>query len=178
MTLQTQQIDPTSDPMLPPHPDGQPWQFVLLYGDRMQAVADTATELLWLVVAGYDQIAADDIEGAFYARVDHAAGVAALVQHGVIQSAIDDGFELDDDVATTAMMSSKTELIPASVRDSVESWNYPVPLVLVATLYAPYTDQPAPAGDNVILVDPYTEKGYLASLHRLGLVTFTELSLA
>lgn len=178
MALLTQQIDGESGPMLPVHPDGQPWQFVMLYGDRMQAVADTATELLSLVVTGYDQLEPGDVEGAFLARFDHAAGVAALVQHSALQSALDAGYELTDDLATTAMMSAKTDPLPESVFMALPRWNGPVPLLLVASHYAPYTTLPAPVGDAVILVDPYTEKGYLASLDQLGLVTFRELSLA
>ncbi|PWJ25673.1 hypothetical protein ATK17_1809 [Branchiibius hedensis] len=177
MALLTSQIDGDGDPMLPVHPDGARWQFVMLFGDRMQAVADTATELLPLVVAGYDHIAADDIESAFLARFDHAAGVAAFVQHSALQAAIDGGYQLDDDVATTAMMSPKTDPLPGPVLGRAGVWGEPVPLVLVASHYAPYTELAAPSGDGVILVDPYTEKGYLAGLDQLGLVTFRELSL-
>ncbi|GAA3668802.1 hypothetical protein FB459_2164 [Yimella lutea] len=172
MALLQSTLEDGGQPLLPPHPHGDAWQFVMLFGDHQQAVADTASELLSLVIDGYGSIVDD--QSAFLARLDHAIAVSAGVQHSVVASAIDGGYQLDDDDVTTALLSNKGQ----PLRIPPESWDQPVALILVATHYAPYTDTPAPSGELVMLVDPSSEKEYLSALDALGLLTFRELNLA
>lgn len=53
----------------------------------------------------------------------------------------------------------------------IESWHHPVPLVLVTTLYAPYSDVPPVQGD-VVWLDPRDERFMLESLSDAGVVDF------
>ena len=62
----------------------------------------------------------------------------------------------------------------------VDVWRSDVPLVLVTTSYAPFTDVPRPMsveGDyefvkNIIWLDPSDELRFLQSLSRIGFITF------
>jgi hypothetical protein len=53
--------------------------------------------------------------------------------------------------------------------DEIAEWNHKVPLVLVATGYAPYNSTPRPTG-NVLWLDPFTETTYLETLAEIGLI--------
>ena len=50
-------------------------------------------------------------------------------------------------------------------------WTEDVPLVAVATDYAPFTARPAPTG-RVVMLDPSSEMGFCLSLAALGLFEF------
>ena len=45
---------------LPARPDGTPWPLLLVHGDQITG-ADTAAELLAVLIPGYGQIAHDDV---------------------------------------------------------------------------------------------------------------------
>lgn len=52
----------------------------------------------------------------------------------------------------------------------VTQWDSQIPLYLMATAHAPYTDVPLPTGAAVYPIDPYTETTLVASLADAGLL--------
>lgn len=123
---------------------------------------------------GYAHIPDTDegAERAFTTLLDHAYNVARTMQEGLAAAATNDGRwdpaeAVEDEL--TAILGDRRD--PISLDGP---WQHPVPLVLVASHYAPVTDTPVPAGD-VILLDPADELIYLKSLDRAGLIKLTQL---
>ncbi|EPD32930.1 hypothetical protein QP568_09740 [Propionimicrobium lymphophilum] len=67
----------------------------------------------------------------------------------------------DPDIVELLTRPDRTSVIP------LESWEHPVPLVLVQTLYAPHSDVP-PVQGNVSWIDPLDDKRMLDSFNELG----------
>ncbi len=55
----TQTADEADTLTAPPHEGDDPWPFVLLHNDMDTTCADTATELVGVLIPGYDTIPAD-----------------------------------------------------------------------------------------------------------------------
>ena len=169
---------PLTEP-IPTRADGTPWPFMLLRGG-LATGADSATELVGELIAGYDEIPTDDEghDAASWQRALSSVQIAGQFQEGLMAKATEDGSfnvaEAGEDVLT-AMLGDKSQPLHAfPVTDDgpkTTVWNQPVPLVLLATLYAPYTGVPAPTG-RIAWIDPATETFYLESLASLGLLTF------
>lgn len=53
---------------------------------------------------------------------------------------------------------------PTKTQDGVDEWTCPIPLVLVATAYEPYSPVPAPVGETVWWIDPIEDATLLGSL--------------
>lgn len=67
----------------------------------------------------------------------------------------------------TALVAPK-----AGVQLQMDVWPFEVPLYLLASQYAPYTDMPLPIGEHVVIVDPSTERTVLDGLGALGAIDF------
>lgn len=129
----------------------------------------TRTDLTGYLIEGYSEIPegpAGD-EKALIARYRSAVNVANTTQGLVAGQATESG-EFDPATETedtlTTLFTEKDQKI-----DEIAEWNHKVPLVLVATGYAPYNSTPRPTG-NVLWLDPYTETTYLESLAEIGLI--------
>ena len=156
----------------PTREDGASWPFALLVGDDT-VYADTRTELVAHVIPGYVDFAGDEAGDvlAFLARVDSAAGIVAEVQAVVLASATEDGdfvAEDESEIILTALLTPRgTGLI-----DGVEFggvWTHEVPLLLLTTDYAPFTES-VPITGNVEYFDPSNETTYLEGLQSFGFV--------
>lgn len=141
-------------------------------------VADSVTELVGALIAGYDTIpfgdmaSAEDHDEALGMRYEHAVLMASVIQQGVLSEAANSG-SFDpatvDEVTLTALFRDK------KVALDVPQWSSELPLVLVRTDYAPFTQRTLPTG-TVAFLNPATESEYLSSLHELGLVEVYALS--
>ncbi|MBT2504290.1 hypothetical protein [Curtobacterium sp. ISL-83] len=120
------------------------------------------TDVVAAIIDGYD---ATDTQEAFLQRLDFAVKTAAF-QQGILAVISQEEGTLD--IATagedtlTAFFADRSE--PAKVTE----WTSPVPLVHVATHYERYGELPRPTGENVHLLDPYTEVTLLLSLQEMG----------
>jgi len=174
----------------PPRDDHGAWPFLLLHaGDTTQrpqdislTFADTATELVGVLIPGYDAIphrsgaegaglrtpSDADHDEALWLRYGQAVATAELIQQHILAAAVTNG-DFDPaaapEDALTALLGDKTDVFTG------EQWRWNVLLVLIATDYAPFTGVPRPTG-RVAYLDPSTETTYLTSLHEAGLVRF------
>lgn len=138
-------------------PDGA--RFALLMSGSADVVfAETRSGITDLVVAGHGE--ADSDEDRVGLRSDFLAELAAHVQGAVLSSVGTGG--LDEDALTVLLHDRATDVV------ELEEWDSNVPLLLMATGYAPYTDVPAPVGDTILWLDPATETTFLDSLARAG----------
>jgi len=104
-------------------------------------------------------------------RYDQAVQTVTVLQESHLAAATNNG-DFDPALASedtlTTMLGGKTVVFTG------EQWpEQSVPLYLIATDYAPFTDVPRPAG-NVVYLDPSMETAYLISLHEMGLVRFLQ----
>jgi len=190
MRVTTPYVDEPGTFPAPPHEGHGAWPFLLLHaGDAAQhptdislTFADTATELVGVLIPGYDAIPHSsgsncagsgtpsdaDHDEALWLRYGQAVATAALIQQRILAAAVTNG-DFDPaaapEDALTALLGDKTDVFTG------EQWRWNVLLVLIATDYAPFTDVPRPTG-RVAYLDPNTETTYLTSLHEAGLVRF------
>ena len=162
---------PGTGPEPPPHESV--WPFLMAHGDQI-TWADTRTELVGALIDGYDGIldGPDGLAEATWARYRQAVAVAADVQASILLDATEKGAFDPEQLAATpdgeavlnALMVERT--VPLT---EMAEWTFEVPLVLVATDYAPFTDRPQPSG-RIIWMDPSDEARHLDSLERVGRV--------
>jgi hypothetical protein len=156
-----------------PPPHESLWPFLMAHGDQI-TWADTRSELVAVLIDGYDEIAdtPDGVTEATWARYRQAVAVAADVQASILADATDKGTFDPEMLAATpegetilnALMVERT--VPLT---EVSEWTFEVPLVLVDTDYAPFTERARPDG-RIIWIDPSDEARYLDSLERVGRV--------
>lgn len=171
-------IDPTvSGPRLPCHPDGGQWVYSVLDGSGTITLSDSATDLVGLTIPGYDALAETD-EGhdeALGMRYEFIIELARRTQESLVNqlvaSAALDLSTLGEDTLTALFADRVLPFEGVTGPDGQISfeWTEVVPLVLIATDYAPYTECEMPTG-RIIRLDPSTEVTFLRSLHELGII--------
>jgi len=161
--------DPITETRLPARPDGTPWPLLLVHGSDMTG-ADTAGELLALLIPGYDRIADDDAghDEALWRRYESAVATAGELQETLIATA---SLRSDFDAARAGEAGLTALLADKTVPCEIPQWRHPVPLVLIDTDYEPFTPRPRPEG-RVIYLRPAQEHDYLASLAEAGLIQY------
>ena len=159
------------------HPDGGAWPFAMTKGEQT-VFSDTAGGILAHIIPGYDQIADADVENsnrpghdeALIVRWQSAVATASEIQAFICADlALEERFDpaAETETTLTALFGDKT--IPI---ETFEVWDHEViPLVLVATDYAPFTER-TPVTGNVLWLDPSDEVAYLRSLANLGVISF------
>lgn len=153
----------------PVREDGTPFPFGLAWEDRA-VLAETRTELTAELIDGYAELPETE-EGdteALYARYRASVQIANTLQQVLAANAAEEGTfdpSTQSEDVLTAIFTDRSEKI-----DEIAEWtNKDVPLVLVATEYAPYGTATKPAG-NVLWVDPFTETTFLKTLSDIGIV--------
>ena len=151
---------------IPAH-GGGPWPFVFVGPDGAAVFSDTRTEIVDAMIDCYpavlDPLSMDD--QALEARIDSLASLGSQAQAGILASLSDQEelLPLLDDVKLTALFAPKDSWpIP------ITTWDEQIPLLLLATNFAPFTETPAPSGERIIWLDPTTETTYLDALSKLG----------
>lgn len=153
-----------------PPPHESIWPFLMAHGDQI-TWADTRSELVGALIDGYDDLAdtPDGVAEATWARYRQAVAVAADVQASILMDATDSGDFDPEQLAATpegeailnALMVERT--VPLT---ELAGWAFEVPIVLIDTDYAPFTEAARPDG-RIIWIDPSDESRYLASLERV-----------
>ncbi|QOD05712.1 hypothetical protein [Pseudarthrobacter sp. BIM B-2242] len=142
--------------------------FAISFNDST-VFASTRTELTAQLIEGYAEIPEGEAgnEKALLVRYRSAVDIANTTQ-GLVAGQASESGQFDPATETedtlTALFTDKDQKI-----DEIAEWTHKVPLVLVASGYAPYNSTPRPTG-NVLWLDPYTETTYLESLAEIGLI--------
>jgi hypothetical protein len=149
-------------PTPPARPDGQPYQYEMVYG-AWRGYADTTDELAALLIPGYDQLT--DNTARLTARIRYATDVHVPLQASVAA---------DGDLSACTGEQRALLLGARDTPPAVTAWQAPVPLVLVSSFYEPAGPLPRPAaaaGSEIIWIEPQTSDTLLASLHAAGWIT-------
>lgn len=147
---------------------GEPYLFTMMVGSRT-VHADRNDELV-AEILGEEYLSEGDPTNAFEIRLGGALNIATAVQESIVASAVRRGDlndSEDESVWTPLLMPREIADAPAG------DWNHPVPLVLVTSLFDPWTRRSAPRG-NVVWIDPTDDVTLLESLQDCGLVRMVE----
>jgi hypothetical protein len=153
---------------MPTREDGNPFPFAMAYQDRA-VLADTRTELVADLIEGYAEIP-DTEEGnadALVARFETGVHVADQFQQIIAAQHVEEGrfdTKVESEDTLTAIFTPRREKL-----GEIAPWDHVVPLVLISTDYAPFTEVPAPEG-NIRWVNPYTETTFLDTMAELGVI--------
>jgi hypothetical protein len=133
--------------------------------------ADTVTDICETLIPGYDELdhTPDGDAEALVLRYDASVVIADDIQEQLLaQASADSKAQLsDEDLALVQASRHKAVRL-----DSV--WEKPVPLILISTHYAPYTELPAPDGE-IGFINPHSEVSFLESTSQLGIWNYTDL---
>lgn len=138
------------------------WGSALLHTDNSVVFGTTLTDLVASLIDDYPM---DGGLPALEARYDFAVDAAGQRQAFQAFAARQEGtFDetVESEEVLTSIFSAKDLHVP-----EFEVWGHQVPLVLIATDYAPATARPRPEG-NIQWIDPATELTLLKSLAALG----------
>lgn len=133
--------------------------------------ATSLTGILGELLPGYaEAVAANDDILLFELRLESLAAFAQIEQERLMAAASaalereepdSDGFPEE---LLTVTLSPKDGAIV-----ELDEWEFELPLYLLSTQYAPYTEVEAPRGEFVSILDPVSERGFLDALAALGL---------
>lgn len=151
---------------VPTKPDNTYYRYEMIHdGDARRAYADTHTDLVAALIAGYADIPFGATTDADAARLAHAGRIQVE-----LQAALNVAGGLDDfDQTTRTILTAPRHDPPQPGR----RWDVKIPLVCITTDYDPYTDWPAPDG-NIIWLDPTTETALLETLAAAGVIVLAE----
>ncbi|UQN30531.1 hypothetical protein [Brachybacterium kimchii] len=142
-------------------------QFSIRIGSR-EVSADRNDELLAAVI-GEEYLEEDDRELLFLMRLEQAILIATAVQESIVAGAV----QREDLDSTTDEDTWSTLLAGRESADPGPRWDSPVPLVLVSSLFSPFTGRERPTG-NIAWIDPADDVSMLDSLQGLGLIEIVE----
>ncbi|WP_263310286.1 hypothetical protein [Brachybacterium atlanticum] len=130
--------------------------------------ADRNDELLAALI-GPEYLEETDPEVLFLMRLEQAIVIATAVQESIVAAAVQrrDLDETTDEHIWTTLLAQRETADPG-VR-----WEHRVPLVLVSSLFAPYTDRDQPIG-NIAWIDPTDDVTMLDALQALGVIELSE----
>lgn len=171
-------IPPTADAdgnliLPPPPPDGGGWSYAAITTSGTMLVSDSATELVAAEIPGYADLPDDEagFEAALVARYEDLLIRADMFQYALMEAAqVGKVVNIDDLDKETRSALDQDKSVPFDWLPS-QDWRCPVPLILIATDYQPFTDRSIPQG-NVVFLDPFTELTYLQSLCLAGGIHF------
>lgn len=135
----------------------RPRYVALRISDAAQFAGDTISEVVDQLIPGHARMADDE---QLAARLDAIADAANLAQSLIVAS-VSDG-TLSEDALSVLLHDRRQEVV------DLAEWKSNIPLLLVASGYAPYTTLRVPAGPSVVLLDPATERSFLDALGAVG----------
>ena len=147
--------------------DPQQYPFVMTADEAI--IASTSITELVAVLPGIaeDYLSLDD-EQALYARHELAVQAAREAQDDLAR----DSELFDPDNAPEEVLTVLFGMPRSTSLAGLNRWDEPVPLVLISTDYAPFTEDLAPAG-NVKFINPADERSFpdtLMDVHLVDLV--------
>lgn len=139
------------------------YRYAVSSHDGSMTLAETATEMVDDIIYGYASLTHED---ALVRRYEVLVMLANAAQQQFVTAAAEYDrvvlADLDED-ALTALFCERSEPFTGT------EWHQKVPLILVETDYAPYTERPRPSG-RIVWVSPETEVTFLRSLETLGVI--------
>lgn len=164
-------LDPAASnvpPLAPRKPDGSLYRYEMLYaGYTQRTYADDHQTLVDALIEGYSRLSATDQWVARLAFMNRAAVVAQA--------------HLNTHPALPSLPLAQRTILQGSRHEPivVDTWDCPVPLILMATDYLPAGKIPKPRRTqgmppNVIYVDPSDDGTFIESLHDIAVVTLNE----
>lgn len=161
-------LEGTLPDTLPTREDGTGFPFAMAYQDRA-VLAETRTELVSDLIKEYADLpdTEDGNADALVARYESVVHVADQFQQIIAAQHVEEGkfdTKVESEETLTAIFTPRREKL-----GEIAPWNHVVPLVLISTDYAPFTEVPAPEG-NILWVNPYTETTFLNTLNDLGVI--------
>ena len=166
----------------PGHPDGAEWLYLVMWPNGDLVYSDNLSEVCVEAIQDdrYKDLLGDDSDEAhdecLVIRYEELVNLASKVQAWMVEEGADRGAidlaNAGEDVLT-ALFQDRRVPFAGVWRDGARSfeWTEDVPLVAVATDYAPFTARPVPTG-RVVMLDPSSEMGFCLSLAALGLFEF------
>lgn len=161
--------DPPSN--IPLRHDNTPYRYEMIFdGGKSRAYADTADELLGVLITGYETMSQDQ---QLVARIEHAVRTQATLQARI-------------NAAHDLSQCSPDELVVLrghrNTPPEVEVWTCPVPLVLVDVFYKPIGNLPRPSSGivdveqppNLLWLSPTEPYDFLVSLHEAEVIILNE----
>lgn len=153
---------------VPKHNDGSKFPLLaLIDGGWLGVVADSFEEIMTEIISGYNDMPECDDDPGIITRHDARCNAIRLVQaraQGAILA----------EHATSDLSPYEKKLLTEGGEQlqKLTSWSSPVPIVLVADYYAPYTAIPRPVADaetdNIVWLDASTDETFLISLASVG----------
>lgn len=139
---------------------GTTWEYALTLPTGRTYLGNRPDDMVAAMIPGYAAIPADD-RGDDKALEQRALSLETWA--AVIQAVECSGARLEEmtEDEVNALMSG------ISTKPTITSWEQDVPLFMLATWFAPYTDTPVPSG-RVVLLDPVSDVTYLQSIAALG----------
>lgn len=155
----------TNDPQeIPTREDGSLYGVALATPDATIG-ADTYDELLAQLIPDYParQDTDDVVARADALRFAYLAQEADALQQQAVQAAVEGGFlgsDADDAVKHVLTAPRREHVaVPGGQWDFTE-----LPLLLLTTNYAPFSEDPKPTGAGVVWLDPTDARTYIVSL--------------
>jgi hypothetical protein len=151
--------------------DGTSWPLAMIRGEQT-ILADHASEIIAYLIPDYDKIpqTPEGHDSALVERWKCCVITASDVQSMILVDRAAEGAFVpanEPEWVINALFADK--LVPV---EEFESWPHPnLPLVLIATDYAPYTER-TPVTGNVLWLDPADEILFLHSLNNIGAIQF------
>lgn len=153
-------------PEPPKSPSGEPFQFCWLDRD-VTVFADSLSDIIGVLVPEYAQALHDRDDRAMLSiRLSTLARFAMIAQERELTAAAEALEEDDPDTSGLPEVVVQMAFLPKD-GDVLALDEWPLddlPLYLLATQYAPYTDVRTPTGKGVVMLSPVTERTYLDSL--------------
>ncbi|NJP88576.1 hypothetical protein HCN51_03735 [Nonomuraea sp. FMUSA5-5] len=149
-------------PPAPVNAAGRPYRYEMIHaGGALRGYADEPSELIGMLVPGYPGLATAADRAA--ARLELALDVQVRLQARLAAGRLEACGE-----AERAVLLGGRHEPPAPA-----SWTAPIPLVLVASFYAPDGALPRPSGPAELQVwlDPADDWTLLTTLHTAGVIT-------
>lgn len=159
--------NPSQDGIIlsPKNEYGNQYTYCMFFNNEQEvAFADTHEELLSALINGYAEA---DENRQEYLRIIEAQNAAAIIQAEIIS-------QLDPNLITEKEYKTLTH--PKQIKqEPVLWWTNDVPLVVVETAYAPYTDVEPPASnkpneENLWRINPLEDETFLINLHEIGYI--------
>lgn len=162
----------------PKNEDGEDYRLIIV-GPEEIVFGDGYEELVAALIDDEDYLGAT-VEQKLAIRHDLAVSLATQIQAGVVLSLNESG-TLDPEALTepeiNLLLNSKDAPYEADGEWSAKDTSGAIiPLFLVTTHYAPFTETPRVVGEDVVYIDPTDEEKLIRTLSALEVIELYEIA--
>lgn len=141
---------------------------MLTLPDGEEIVGSTLSDIVDRLIPGYGDLpeGPESYERRLLMRAVTLANVAEKAQAiavAALTAEVPDAVEQLSEDALTALFHDRHSQVLA-----IEHWDSDIPLFLPAGGYTPYTDLPRPAGETVVILDPWDERTFITGILAAG----------